>query len=81
MTTAIEYALMAGASYISNRPDINKFPIPTGWEAIPNSHSNDPLTGFEAVSLIKGSDIVISFAGTDFSDPLTDFVHANTPLH
>jgi hypothetical protein len=27
MTTAIEYALMAGASYISTRPDPNKFPI------------------------------------------------------
>ena len=29
--TDIEYALMAGASYISSRPDINKFPVPTGW--------------------------------------------------
>jgi hypothetical protein len=28
MANAIEYALMAGTSYISNRADLNKFPIP-----------------------------------------------------
>lgn len=31
MTTTIEYALMAGASNISNRSGINKFPVPDGW--------------------------------------------------
>ncbi len=31
MTTTIEYALMAGASYISNRPNVNQFPAPDGW--------------------------------------------------
>ena len=36
MTTAIEYALMAGASYISTRADINKFPIPQGWTTATN---------------------------------------------
>lgn len=28
MPTIIEYALMAGASYISTRADINQFPVP-----------------------------------------------------
>lgn len=28
MATLIDYALMAGVSYISTRADINKFPIP-----------------------------------------------------
>jgi len=27
----IEYALMTGASYISNRDPKNQFPIPEGW--------------------------------------------------
>ena len=34
MTTAIEYALVAGASYISTRDDVNQFPIPQGWEKV-----------------------------------------------
>lgn len=29
MTTTTDYALMAGASYISNRPEINRFPVPS----------------------------------------------------
>jgi hypothetical protein len=31
MITTIDYALMAGASYIFTRFDINQFPVPTGW--------------------------------------------------
>ena len=33
MTTIAEinYALMAGASYISTRAEINRFPVPNGW--------------------------------------------------
>ncbi len=62
----IDCALMAGDSYISTRPDINKFPIPTGWAKVtnPDSYFIDPSTGFEAVSFIKGTEIVISYAGT-----------------
>lgn len=64
MTTQFEIdcALMAGASYISTRPDINKFPIPAGWATIPNSHFNDPSTGFEAVAFQSqcSNDIIIS---------------------
>ncbi len=83
MTTQFEIdcALMAGASYISTRPDINKFPIPEGWITVtnPDSHFNDPATGFEAVSFKRGDDIVISFAGTYEKDLTGDWM-ANTGL-
>ncbi|MDP2962035.1 MAG: hypothetical protein Q8N54_04695, partial [Sulfurimicrobium sp.] len=69
MTTAIEYALMAGASYISNRPEINQLPIPSGWskKMNPDSYFKNPDSGFEAISFTNGTNVVISFAGTDFS--------------
>jgi len=68
MTTAIEYALMAGASYISNRPEINRIPAPDVWlEAISERSLNNP-SGFEATYFVGiNNDLVISFAGTDFS--------------
>jgi hypothetical protein len=67
MITAIEYALMAGASYISNRPVVNRFPIPDGW--LDFFHVPDPTTasifpatgGFEAISFQRGNEIVISY--------------------
>ena len=37
-TTIIEYALMAGASYISTRDPKNQFPIPQGWDV--TKHAN-----------------------------------------
>ncbi|MHB1619269.1 MAG: lipase family protein [Sulfuricella sp.] len=80
MTTAIEYALMAGASYISNRASINRFPVPQGWTEITDLRKNDPISGFEATSFTNGTDIVISYAGTDFSQPGSDFLHGNIPL-
>ena len=69
MTTAIEYALMAGASYISTRPtDSNKFPVPNGW--IENVNKRQALpSGFEATYFTNGSEIVISFAGTYDNPP------------
>lgn len=69
MTTAIEYALMAGASYISNRSDINKFPVPAGWFELTELRKNDPNSGFEATTFQQGTEVVISYAGTDFSQP------------
>ena len=65
----IDYALMAGASYISNRPDENKFPTPNGWS--PTQYKIKD-SGFEAISFTKGTETVISFAGTDFSLPGID---------
>jgi hypothetical protein len=74
MTTQFEIdcALMAGASYISNRPDINKFPVPAGWTTLPNSYFSDTSSGFEAVSFQSGNKIVISFAGTNSQDIFGD---------
>jgi hypothetical protein len=87
MTTAIEYALMAGASYISTRPDVNKFPVPQGWTEffhVPNNPDYPAFTsasGFEAISFTNGSEIVISFAGTGPGSILSaDWVNGNIPL-
>lgn len=72
MITAIEYALMAGAAYFDNRADINRFPVPSGWNRVsrfPVASSGG--SGFEAIALGNGVDlahsteIVISYAGTD----------------
>ncbi|MDD2743831.1 MAG: hypothetical protein PHV02_16320 [Rhodocyclaceae bacterium] len=81
MTTLIDYALMAGASYISNRPEINRIPVPDVWlENIEGRSLNNP-SGFEATYFAGvNNEIVISFAGTDFSHPVSDFVFGNIPL-
>jgi hypothetical protein len=83
MITAIEYALMAGAAYISSRDPINQLPTPKGW--LTTRHDNPPDgSGFEAISFINGTtiadstDIVISFAGTGpFGSG--DWLHGNIP--
>lgn len=77
MATDIEYALMAGASYIDTRNPINRFPTPPNWVSF-NHQSRD--NGFEAVSFTNGgTEIVISFAGTE---PLQvgDWTTGNIPL-
>lgn len=87
MATTIEYALMAGASYIDTRLLINRFPIPDGWETlmlpskIPgelvSSHESTPNTGFEAIAfknIANPNEIVISFAGTYDKDIGGDWV-------
>src|SRR3989338_3021099 len=83
MTTAIEYALLAGASYYDTRADMNRFPVPIGWAKItnPDSHFSDTATGFEAISFTNGTEIVISYAGTGPGSLLSaDWVHGNIPL-
>ena len=66
--TTIEYALMASAVYDSTRDKANKTPLPTGWSELPGFNhapdSVDSATGFEAAAFVKGSEIVVSFAGT-----------------
>ena len=62
MTTAIDYALLAGASYFDTRKEINRFPIPQGWADLLR-HDGQP-SGFEAAAFRNGNDIVISYAGT-----------------
>lgn len=88
MTTLIDYALMAGASCISNRAEINRIPAPDVWlENIDKRTSGNP-SGFEATYFVGTSnDLVISFAGTDFSTVLadwtvlgSDFWSGNIPL-
>ncbi len=78
MTTTVEYALMAGAAYISTRDPKNQFPIPIGWGTTkPETDSGG--SGFEAVSFVRSgttlatsSEIVISYAGTDPGDLFGD---------
>lgn len=65
MTTSIEYALLAGAAYISNRDLKNQIPAPANWNRI--SYQEPKPSGFEAAVFANGSELVISFAGTDFS--------------
>jgi Ca2+-binding RTX toxin-like protein len=72
MTTTIDYALMAGASYFSTRQaDGNKIPVPQGWVKVmnPDSYFKDTESGFEAISFSNGTEIVISYAGT-YDKPL-----------
>ena len=81
MTTLIEYALIAGVAYRSNRDPKNRFPIPQNWNEVVGSYRNlTSASGFEAVSFTQGTDLVISFAGTDFSHPVGDFALGNIPL-
>lgn len=75
MTTDFEYALMAGGSYISSRSDINLFPVPQGWIELIDYRRTKTSSGFEATTFTKGTEIVISFSGTDptsFSDGWAD---------
>jgi hypothetical protein len=71
MTTIIEYALMAGASYISTRSDINQFPVPDGWFERIDKRQELP-SGFEATYFTNGTNIVISYAGTYDKDASGD---------
>ena len=67
MTTSLEYALMAGVVYRPTRNEINRFPISasSGWSEVLNSHRTIDSSGFEAISFQRGSEIVISYAGTN----------------
>ncbi len=65
MATEIEYALMAGRVYQSTRLEINWFPdlLSFGW-AEQLEERQSLTSGFEATYFTKGTEIVISFAGT-----------------
>jgi len=63
----IDYSIMAGRAYETNRNQNNWFPVPDGWIEffhVPND-TYPTSSGFEALSFTNGSEIVISFAGTD----------------
>ena len=78
MTTALDYALMAGASYFSTRSDLNRFPLPADWTERLEFRTKFDRSGFEAATFQKGTDVVISFAGT--SPGAADWIHGNIPL-
>ena len=78
MATEIEYALMAGVSYVSTRAEINRFPAPQGWLESIDDRRQLP-SGFESTHFSRGSEIVISFAGTYPSDFFGDW-KANVDL-
>ena len=79
MATTLEYALLAGVSYRSTRTEINRFPAPTEWSEIPNSHQNLNDSGFEAISFQRGTDIIISYAGT-YDKDITGDIFADIGL-
>ena len=67
----IDRALMAGRAYQTNRDQsANWFPVPAGWTEFSHVPNTDyPTTGgFEASAFQKGSEIVISYTGTNLSD-------------
>ena len=66
MTAAIEYALLAGASYYDTRTSFNRFPLPQDW-GVYSRIPQDSSTGFEAVAFQSqcSNDLVISYAGTN----------------
>lgn len=75
-----EYAVLAAAAYNDNRGLDNKIPassLPPGWiQSVipglnPSDTSSNPLgSGFSASTFVNGSNVVISFEGTDFlTDP------------
>lgn len=67
MTTPseVDYALLAGAVYVSNRNSINQLPAPPGWTKL--TYESLSSSGFEAASFTDSdrSQIVIAFAGTN----------------
>jgi len=76
----IDNALMAGRAYFDTRASTNRFPVPQGWAEFKHRALD---SGFEAMSFQRESnpnEIVISFAGTDFTDISGDWTEANVPL-
>lgn len=79
MVSTLEYALMAGASYISTRLDANWFPVPQQWGERTDLRVKDDSSGFEATSFSNGTELVISYAGT-YPKDLTGDIAADVAL-
>jgi len=85
MTTTIEYALFSAnvygnkneitASDDSVRTTWNTLPVPDGWTVLDQEFQRD---GFMATAYQRGSEIVISYAGTTDEDSL-DWITGNVP--
>jgi Ca2+-binding RTX toxin-like protein len=81
--TDLEYALLAGGSYISNKDEVNQSPVPPGWTVGAATYFRDEHTGFEANTFfnLATKQIVISYAGTNFEfEKVIDFGIGNIPL-
>lgn len=74
MVDPIDYALMAGNVYRVSRHENNRVPVPDGWEPLEKTHIADSVTGFEAMAYRRGTEIVISYAGTDPNES-TDWIN------
>jgi hypothetical protein len=64
MITDVDYALMAGRAYQTSRGEINWLPVPQGWLEQIDKRKILP-SGFEAGYFQRGTEIVISIAGTN----------------
>jgi Ca2+-binding RTX toxin-like protein len=63
MISNIKYALMSGVTYRFARGEINRFPAPSGWSEVLYRDLRD--SGFEAATFQRGTEIVISYGGTN----------------
>jgi hypothetical protein len=61
---------MSGRAYQSTRLAVNRFPSPFGWDEPLDQREVLP-SGFEGGYFVRGSEIVISFAGTGPGDVLS----------
>ena len=76
MPSTLDYALMAGASYVDTRGLTNRFPVPENWVSFKHESGT---SGFEAISFVKGTEIVISYAGTNPNDGILPLGPDNQP--
>ncbi len=63
MADDLNYALLAGAAYFSQRDPINRIYPTADWSLL--SRERDDSSGYEASAYRNGTEIVIAFAGTD----------------
>jgi hypothetical protein len=52
MADDIQYALLAGSAYTSNRNEVNRIPVPQGWSVLPG-REEEKGSGLE-ISVFNG---------------------------
>lgn len=83
MPTKEDYAALSAFVYNDVRGKYNLLELPQGWTqlpTVPNSITS-AITGFTAVAFTNGSEIIISYKGTDtvsWGQTAQDFVMGNT---
>ena len=68
MISRYDAAVLASNVYSTTRTVRNRIGLPSGWSDIPGFRQDDKTTGFEAAAYQKGTEIVVSFAGTYMPD-------------